>query len=194
MQQLSRQATGSLLHRLGGLQSSRAVGAVSDRWEGRMRKTTAYALVGAVLVVGLAIGYAGAARFSAGGAGRVRNATLRAGTEAPDFRLVAPQHAAGDRIQRVEKDPPVQRRVPAGRHIGPSLIHQHAARDRPRRFQPSSRCSQAPVSYPGNLYVTLGNSAMQISTRSLEKRRIQSPFSNRLPFIFCQKKREKTGF
>lgn len=52
-----------------------------------MKKTTMYILLSVVLVVGLALGYGGATLFGAGGAGKVRNAKLRIGDEAPDFRL-----------------------------------------------------------------------------------------------------------
>jgi peroxiredoxin (alkyl hydroperoxide reductase subunit C) len=52
-----------------------------------MKKTSVYVLLGVVLAVGLALGYGGAALFGPTGAGKVRNARLRAGDEAPDFRL-----------------------------------------------------------------------------------------------------------
>ena len=52
-----------------------------------MKKTNVYILLGIVLVVGLALGYGGASLFGPAGAGKVRNARLRVGDEAPDFRL-----------------------------------------------------------------------------------------------------------
>ena len=52
-----------------------------------MRKTTVYVLVSAALIVGLVGGYGGAALFGSTGAGKVRNAKLKIGDEAPDFRL-----------------------------------------------------------------------------------------------------------
>ena len=52
-----------------------------------MNKTTVYAVAAVTLVAGLALGYVGAATFGAAGAGRVRNARLEVGDEAPNFRL-----------------------------------------------------------------------------------------------------------
>jgi hypothetical protein len=55
--------------------------------EDPVRKTTAYVLVGAALIVGLVAGYGGAALFGAAGLGKVRNAKLEVGDRAPDFKL-----------------------------------------------------------------------------------------------------------
>ncbi len=52
-----------------------------------MNKTTMYIVAVITLVVGLALGYVGATTFGPAGAGRVRNAKLEVGDEAPDFRL-----------------------------------------------------------------------------------------------------------
>jgi cytochrome oxidase Cu insertion factor (SCO1/SenC/PrrC family) len=52
-----------------------------------MNKTTVYVVAVVALVVGLALGYVGAAAFGSAGAGRVRNAKLEVGDEAPNFRL-----------------------------------------------------------------------------------------------------------
>ena len=51
-----------------------------------MNKTT-YILLIVALIVGLMVGYGGAALFGPTGAGRVRNARLEVGDKAPDFRL-----------------------------------------------------------------------------------------------------------
>jgi hypothetical protein len=50
-------------------------------------KSAVYVLVSAALIVGLVGGYGGAALFGSAGAGKVRNARLEVGDEAPDFRL-----------------------------------------------------------------------------------------------------------
>jgi cytochrome oxidase Cu insertion factor (SCO1/SenC/PrrC family) len=52
-----------------------------------MNKTTVYILLGVVLIVGLVLGYGGATLLGPPGAGKVRNASLEVGDEAPDFRL-----------------------------------------------------------------------------------------------------------
>jgi cytochrome oxidase Cu insertion factor (SCO1/SenC/PrrC family) len=52
-----------------------------------MNKTTVYILLGVMLVVGLALGYGGATLFGPAGTGKIRNARLGVGDEAPDFRL-----------------------------------------------------------------------------------------------------------
>jgi cytochrome oxidase Cu insertion factor (SCO1/SenC/PrrC family) len=52
-----------------------------------MNKTTVYILLGVVLIVGLVLGYGGATLFGPPRAGEVRNASLKVGDEAPDFRL-----------------------------------------------------------------------------------------------------------
>jgi len=52
-----------------------------------VNKTTIYVVAVITLVVGLALGYVGAMTFGSAGVGRVRNAKLEVGDEAPDFRL-----------------------------------------------------------------------------------------------------------
>ncbi len=52
-----------------------------------MNKTTMYILGVVALIVGLVLGYGGRTLFGANGAGTVRNARLKVGDEAPDFRL-----------------------------------------------------------------------------------------------------------
>ncbi len=52
-----------------------------------MKKPLVYALAGAALLIGLLIGYGGA-RLLGPQPGEVRNARLRVGDEAPDFRLM----------------------------------------------------------------------------------------------------------
>ena len=52
-----------------------------------MNKTTVYIVVAVALIVGSVLGYGGGTLFGAGGAGKVRNAGLEVGDEAPDFRL-----------------------------------------------------------------------------------------------------------
>ena len=52
-----------------------------------MNKATVYVLLVVVLIVGLVLGYVGASVFGAPKAGQVRNAVLKVGDEAPDFRL-----------------------------------------------------------------------------------------------------------
>jgi len=52
-----------------------------------MNKTTAYILLTVVLIVGLVLGYVGATLLGPAGAGEVRNAKLKVGDEAPDFKL-----------------------------------------------------------------------------------------------------------
>jgi len=52
-----------------------------------MNKTTGYALVVVILVVGLTFGYFGATLFRTAGANKVRNAKLEVGDKAPNFRL-----------------------------------------------------------------------------------------------------------
>jgi cytochrome oxidase Cu insertion factor (SCO1/SenC/PrrC family) len=54
---------------------------------GRVNKTTVYILLGVTLIVGLALGYGGATLFGPAGTGKIRNARLKVGDEAPDFRL-----------------------------------------------------------------------------------------------------------
>ena len=46
-----------------------------------------YILLGVVLIVGLVVGYVGATLLGPAGAGKVRNARLQVGDEAPDFKL-----------------------------------------------------------------------------------------------------------
>ena len=58
-----------------------------------MNKTTAYILFTVVLIVGLVAGYVGAALLGPARAGEVRNAKLKVGDKAPDFRL--PDHTGG---------------------------------------------------------------------------------------------------
>lgn len=48
---------------------------------------TIYILVVIALIVGLVVGYGGAALFRPTGAGKVRNVRLEVGDKAPDFRL-----------------------------------------------------------------------------------------------------------
>ena len=61
------------------------------------KRSNVYILLGVVLVVGLALGYGVAAlvfkSWGPAGAGEVRNARLRVGDVAPDFRL--PDHTGG---------------------------------------------------------------------------------------------------
>ena len=52
-----------------------------------MNKTTAYILLVVALAVGVALGYGGTALFGPPRAGEVRNARLKVGEKAPDFRL-----------------------------------------------------------------------------------------------------------
>ena len=52
-----------------------------------MNKTTVGIVVGVVLIVGLVLGYIGATLLGPPRAGEVRNAKLRVGGKAPDFRL-----------------------------------------------------------------------------------------------------------
>ena len=52
-----------------------------------MNRTTTYILLVVALIVGLVGGYGGAALFGSTGAGKVRNARLEVGDEAPGFRL-----------------------------------------------------------------------------------------------------------
>ena len=58
-----------------------------------MKKPTNYGIVAIATIVGLVVGYAGAALFLSSGSGRVRNARLEVGDPAPDFRL--PDHTGG---------------------------------------------------------------------------------------------------
>jgi hypothetical protein len=51
-----------------------------------MNKTT-YILLVVALIVGLVVGYGGAALLGPTGVGKVRNARLEVGDKAPDFRL-----------------------------------------------------------------------------------------------------------
>ena len=53
----------------------------------RMSKTTVYILLGTVLVIGLGLGYGGAAFLGSTGGDGIRNARLKVGDVAPDFRL-----------------------------------------------------------------------------------------------------------
>ncbi len=52
-----------------------------------MNKTTVYILLIVVLIAGLVLGYVGATLLGPVGASEVRNAKLKVGDEAPDFRL-----------------------------------------------------------------------------------------------------------
>jgi cytochrome oxidase Cu insertion factor (SCO1/SenC/PrrC family) len=52
-----------------------------------MNKTTVYILLTIALIVGLVAGYVGVTLLGPAGAGEVRNAKLKAGDEAPDFKL-----------------------------------------------------------------------------------------------------------
>ena len=52
-----------------------------------------YILLGVVLIVGLALGFAGMMAFGPSRASKVRNAKLRVGDKAPEFRL--PDHTGG---------------------------------------------------------------------------------------------------
>jgi cytochrome oxidase Cu insertion factor (SCO1/SenC/PrrC family) len=52
-----------------------------------MNKTTVYVLLVIVLIAGLALGYVGTSVFGPPKAGTVRNAALKVGDKAPDFRL-----------------------------------------------------------------------------------------------------------
>lgn len=52
-----------------------------------MGKITVHILVASALVVGLVLGYGGMTLFGPAGAGKVDNAKLDVGDEAPDFRL-----------------------------------------------------------------------------------------------------------
>ena len=52
-----------------------------------MRKTVAYVLYGVLLIVGLGLGHGGATVLGPSGAGKVHNARLRVGHQAPGFRL-----------------------------------------------------------------------------------------------------------
>lgn len=52
-----------------------------------MNRATMYILLAVALIVGLLLGYVGAALFGPTGAGKVRNARLEVGDRAPDFRL-----------------------------------------------------------------------------------------------------------
>lgn len=52
-----------------------------------MNKATVWMLLGIVLVVGLAVGFAVAAVIRPTGGTQIRNAELQVGDEAPDFRL-----------------------------------------------------------------------------------------------------------
>lgn len=52
-----------------------------------MRGLINYGLLAVVLIVGLLIGYGGAVLLGSPIAGKIRNARLEVGDEAPDFRL-----------------------------------------------------------------------------------------------------------
>jgi len=52
-----------------------------------MNKTSLYLVAVITLIVGLVVGYVGATTFGPAGAGKVRNAKLEVGDEAPNFRL-----------------------------------------------------------------------------------------------------------
>jgi cytochrome oxidase Cu insertion factor (SCO1/SenC/PrrC family) len=56
-------------------------------WEVHVNKKTVYILLGIALIVGLVLGYGGGTLFGPPRAGKVRNANLEVGDEAPDFRL-----------------------------------------------------------------------------------------------------------
>ena len=58
-----------------------------------MSKTTAWVLLGIVLVFGLAVGFGVAVLAKPGDGTQIRNAQLQVGDEAPDFRL--PDHTGG---------------------------------------------------------------------------------------------------
>lgn len=58
-----------------------------------MKRLTNYGLLAIALIVGIVVGYGGMALFGSPGAGRIRNARLEVGDEAPDFRL--PDHTGG---------------------------------------------------------------------------------------------------
>lgn len=53
-----------------------------------MNRATAYVLLGVALVAGLVLGYAGATLLGLPRAGEIRNASLKVGDKAPDFRLL----------------------------------------------------------------------------------------------------------
>jgi hypothetical protein len=52
-----------------------------------------YILFGVTLIIGVVLGYGGFALFRPGGMGRIYNAKLQVGDEAPDFRLA--DHTGG---------------------------------------------------------------------------------------------------
>jgi hypothetical protein len=58
-----------------------------------VEKLTAYGLLAIALIVGILVGYGGMALLGCPGAGKIRNARLEVGDEAPDFRL--PDHSGG---------------------------------------------------------------------------------------------------
>lgn len=58
-----------------------------------MKRSTAYILLVGMLVLGVALGYGSAVLIGPAGGGRVHNARLEVGDEAPDFRL--PDHTGG---------------------------------------------------------------------------------------------------
>jgi cytochrome oxidase Cu insertion factor (SCO1/SenC/PrrC family) len=58
-----------------------------------VEKLTAYGLLAIALIVGILVGYGGMALLGSSGAGKIRNAQLEVGDEAPDFRL--PDHTGG---------------------------------------------------------------------------------------------------
>ena len=56
-------------------------------------KKWVYILVGVAIIVALAVGYGGARLLGSAGPGKVRNAKLKVGAKAPDFRLA--DHTGG---------------------------------------------------------------------------------------------------
>jgi hypothetical protein len=58
-----------------------------------VKSLTNYGLLAIALIVGILVGYGGMALFGSPGTGKIRNARLEVGDEAPDFRL--PDHTGG---------------------------------------------------------------------------------------------------
>lgn len=52
-----------------------------------MNKTTTYGLLIVAVTIGVVLGYGGAALLGSRGAGKIHNAQLAVGDEAPDFKL-----------------------------------------------------------------------------------------------------------
>jgi hypothetical protein len=65
----------------------------SARGGKQVKRLTNYGLLAIALIVGMLMGYAGTALFGSPSAGKIRNARLGVGDEAPDFRL--PDHTGG---------------------------------------------------------------------------------------------------